>query len=199
MVQFLSIDEVSSLLGWRRNKVMLALKSGTLTGKKLTIDGKTMWSVVHPGLEFIEYVTNPEDRCQHIPMISTAEVASICGLTKHTVRFHVSKGHLKPAIHKNGSIALFTPFAVRQFMKKHQHKDIRKRKAVVLEDVIAWFYRIQGVQELDSYQLVEAERRDAERLPEPERSLRMAQLEKLMIEAHAIIKGAPAPPALPPL
>jgi len=194
MVDFLTLPEIRHLLSWNTPQVMLALKVGTLQGKQVTLGGKTSWIIVHPGIDFVEYVRNPQERLQHIPLLSVRDVAAVVNCKPKVIRNAVDRGLLKPVYFKphgetraatsfqrkeGARSMLFTPFAVRMYIKHRQKQDPRKRRQIVLDDVVEWYKRTQKVRELDSVKAVKEEIRYARNCPEPQKSVILTTIGKM--------------------
>lgn len=98
------------------------------------------------------------------PLLSSAEIAEIAGVSDNRVRALVRLGHLKP--HRvNNRMNLFTPVQVRDILLKRERRTPSDRKPRV-EAMIRWF--------LDYYQREHAEsltREDVRREDEVERML----------------------------
>lgn len=141
-VRFLTMAELCVKLRISDEAARRMLKAGTLVGIRTARRGAHggEWRVVDPGPRFEEYLRSLEDRLTYVPLLSTREVAEVCGI-KNFIYIHelVKKGKLKPE-GRDGKrkVLLFSVATVRKFMWETQRLSRPRRYDVKIAQLVQW-------------------------------------------------------------
>jgi hypothetical protein len=195
-MEFLTVRQMCVLLHWREKDVMAALSNGTLVGVQSPLNQQ--WAIVHPGIQFVEYLRHPERRMPHVPLLGVFDVVAITGTYKSKILRAMKKGQLKPAnvppYRCKGQLRkhLFTPWEVRRYMiETLKREDPLVRPPITLDVLVQWFHHSLTIAARKKpEQQVADEIHYIISMPEPERSRHFAELERKVVAARQLTERA---------
>jgi hypothetical protein len=172
------------LLGWTRQEVLAGLRTGILAGVQ-NPKRKRQWSIVHPGLRFVEYERNHDTRLRHIAILSIEDIAAITGLRLQKIEDCIARRHIQPLVFPGKQRSprnsyyrtLFTPWQVRGLLRDILNREVWLRPPITA-DILKKFFERSMIDKVatDPYERVKQEIEWIFWHPEPERSIKLHEL-----------------------
>ena len=110
--------------GWRKTDILHAVETGQLAALKIrTLGGVEKLAIIHPGVQFLDYLRDTHTRMGYVPLLGPKEVAAITGHTEAHVRWLAHKKRIS-SIHLPGKKQQglrFCPEDVRDYLDP-QHR-----------------------------------------------------------------------------
>lgn len=200
VVEFISLDAMCRLVrsaGWGRADVLRAIEQGQLVAIQVeqprTRNKK--WAIVHPGVQFLDYVRNPETRMRYISILSERDVAAILGRDRNYVRWLIRTNKIKSHLVKYDTgrkqRRYFTIENVRQYLIESTGRDPKKRYEPTADVMVRWFLdMMEAPPKVTGPAAVDEELRWIDELPEPERSQKIDAMLRLAEEAREQLRIA---------
>ena len=183
---------------WTMKDVYHAIETGQLAALKIVTPGGTeKWAIVHPGVQFLDYLRNVHTRMGYVPLLGPKEVAAITGHTEAHVRWLAHKRRIH-SIHLPGKKQQglrFSPEDVRDYLIRSTGTDPRPRAQMTSEVLIQWYNRCMTPRTADPVEQFNDELSWLNEMPEPERSLKVQEMLRLAEEAKEKITKGRATPA----
>lgn len=184
--------------GWRKTDILHAVETGQLAALKVrTPGGVEKLAIIHPGVQFLDYIRDTHTRMGYVPLLGPKEVAAITGHTEAHVRWLAHKKRIS-SIHLPGKKQQglrFCPEDVRDYLIRSTGKDPRPRAQMTSEVLIQWYNRCMTPRTADPVEQFNDELSWLNEMPEPERSLKVQEMLRLAEEAKEKITKGRATPA----
>lgn len=181
--------------GWSKKDVLRAIAEGQLTGIQIRNPGRNgtlKWAIVHPGIQFLDYLRDEQTRMRYIAILSERDVAAILGRNRNYVRWlvrtrKIAFTHVTNANGAKGRIR-FTPEAVRRYLIDTSGRDPKKRTELTSDALVEWFWRQMNLEPKPP--TVDDELAWIDQMPEPERSRYIDRLLRLAEEGREQLRAA---------
>lgn len=195
-MEFLSLEAMTRLVssaGWRKADVLRAIEQGQLVALQVSspYSSKKKWAILHPGVQFLDYIRSQEARMPHIAILSERDVSVILDKSRSYVRWLVHKKKLGCLPHAKGKGSRrFSPEDVRRFIIRSSGRDPKQRCELTAEVLVAWFWRMMKLDNPDPIKRVDEEMRWLDEMPEPERSMKIEEMMRVAEEARGQLEVA---------
>lgn len=157
MSRWLTLFDVCAELRLGARAVRGMIRRGQLFGYRLPRRGKNKsgeWRILDPSAEFARHIAESRRHLEHVPLLSTAEVAELLAVTPGAVRQLKRRRRLQGT--KVGITTFYTVAEIRGFLFRRERR-IRRGKRTMYSPILATWARglaeqdeLVGVQVLDS-------------------------------------------------
>ncbi len=168
MNRWLTLFDVCAELRLGSRAVRGMIRRGQLFGYRLPRRGRNKWGewrILDPSTKFARYVEESRRHIEHVPLLSTCEVAELLAVTPSAVRQLKRRRRLRGT--KVGMTTLYTVAEIRGFLFRRERRTRRGKRTMYSPILVAWARRLAQQDENVGVQVLDSLLRQSVAIPEP--------------------------------
>lgn len=186
MERWLTVKEAAIELRVTTEQIKRMMGSGQLQYMRIGVKGEIR--ILDPAPALRQSIHEP--RLDRFPLITAADLASVLGVSREVITWHVFKGHIKSQTKGRTQLILFTPKDVRRFIADREGRK-RQSRYTYSATIVEWLKNYIADEMKPNGEIVSALIRDSlVLLPEPERSQAIAKVYGCVELVQKLIRDA---------
>jgi len=193
MARWLTLFDVCAEMRLGRRAVLNMLRHRQLVGYRLPRCGRNKWGewrILEPSAAFARYVSESRRHIEHVPLLSTAEVAEMLAVTPGAVRQLKRRRRLQGT--KVGMTTFYTVAEIRGFLFRRERRRRQGRRRVYSPILATW---ARGLAEQDKgvgVQVLDSLLRQSVAISEPEKSQYVVEVWEHFDAINSLLRSAKA-------
>jgi hypothetical protein len=191
--RWLTLFDVCAELRLGARAVLAMVRRGQLVGYRLPRSGRNkggQWRILDPGAKFARYVEESRRHLEHIPLLSSREVAELLGVSTAAVRQLKRRRQLRGS--RVGVATLYTAAEVRRFLFKRERGSRQGNRRMYSPILADWARRLARGDEPVDVQVLDSLLREAVPIPEPEKSQYIVEVWEHFDAINSLLRSARA-------